>query len=60
MSDSIKIRADVSISERSYLSGHETRYYILTIKLNNDRYLVKVLEQQTEIVTVGGGFIPRF
>jgi hypothetical protein len=49
MSDSITIRANISISKHHYIFGNETRYYILTIKLNNYSYLVKILENHTEI-----------
>ena len=51
MKDSIKIRADESIRKRNYLSGQETCYYILTIKLNSSCYLVKVLEHHMIIAT---------
>jgi hypothetical protein len=49
MSDHISHRANESIARREYISGLETRYYILTIKLDNQHYFVKVLDQHKEV-----------
>lgn len=45
-------RAEESIVNRSYISGKETRYYILTINLDRLHYQVKVLESHEEIAVV--------
>ncbi|CAM4490060.1 hypothetical protein FHS16_005137 [Paenibacillus endophyticus] len=42
-------RAKESIANRSYISGKETRYYILTINLDRPNYQVKVLDNYEEI-----------
>lgn len=39
------------ITNRDYMSGKETRFYILTIKMDNINYNVKVLDRGTVIAT---------
>ncbi|MDQ8733978.1 hypothetical protein [Paenibacillus sp. LHD-38] len=51
MSEQITKQAIESITNRDYLSGKETRYYVLTIKLDSIHYHVIVLEHNSVIIS---------
>jgi hypothetical protein len=53
--ENIVRRAEDSIVKGDYIIGKETRYYILTIKLDGSNYLVKVMDRRSEasVASVG-------
>ncbi|MGM0882451.1 MAG: AAA family ATPase [Bacillota bacterium] len=42
--DIINKNADRGIKERKYIAGRETRYYVITIKIDSHQYLVHLLD----------------
>ncbi|WP_433938515.1 hypothetical protein [Paenibacillus lautus] len=47
--DEINQRIKNSVANQEYVKGKETRYYILTLKYNENHYGVKLLDHHEEV-----------